>query len=222
MTLYWVLMALVPVPGCGAGSFTVDCNFARWIDSILLEGHMWSRSKTWDPEGIVSTLPAVGTTMLGVFAGQILALVRTQAEKATWLFLCGNALMLGGTVLSLAMPVNKQLWTVPYALLMAGIAYVVFAGCYWLIDVLGWNRFARPFAIYGVNALAVYVLSGLFARLLSLIPAGDSSLRTAIWRSVFEPLSTPANSSLLFAFAHVLLFWAIAWIMHRKDWIVRV
>jgi predicted acyltransferase len=220
--VYWVLMKMVPVPGCGAGSFEMDCNFAKWIDGMLLSGHMWAASKTWDPEGLVSTLPAIANTVFGIFAGQILASRRERPAQVAWLFFAGNLLIFAGMMLSTWMPINKQLWTVPYALFTSGIAFVVFASCLWLIDVQGWNRYARPFAIYGMNALVVYVLSGLFARTLSVIRVGDISLRTWVWRNLFEPLGSPANASLLFSLAHVGLFLAIAWWMYRRNWIVRV
>ena len=223
LAVYWVLMKSVNVPGCGAGSFEMECNFAKWIDGMLLTGHMWAQSKTWDPEGLISTLPAVANTMLGIFAGQILANRRGgAAEKAAWMFFAGNVLMFSGMMLSTWMPVNKQLWTVPYALFTSGLAFVVFACCYWLVDIHGWRRFARPFAVYGMNALAMYVLSGLFAKTLGVIRVGDISLRTWIWRNWFEPLASPPNASLLYSLAIVAIFWLIAWAMYRRNWIVRV
>ena len=222
LAVYWVLMKTVAVPGCGAGSFEMDCNFAKWIDGMLLTGHMWAASKTWDPEGLISTLPAVANTMFGIFAGGILAGRRAPAEKSAWMFFGGNVLMFAGLLLSTWMPINKQLWTVPYALFTSGLAFVVFASCYWLVDIQGWRRFARPFAVYGVNALAVYVLSGLFAKTLGLIQVGDVSLRTWVWRTVYEPLASPSNASLLYSLSFVALFWLVAWGMYRRNWIVRV
>ena len=222
LATYWVLMKTVPVPGCGADSFEMDCNFAKWIDGMLLTGHMWAQSRTWDPEGLISTLPAVANTMLGIFAGQILANRRTAAEKSAWMFFAGNALMFAGMMLSTWMPINKQLWTVPYALFTSGLAFVVFACCYWLVDIQGWRRFAAPFSIYGVNALAMFVLSGLFAKTLGLIRVGDITLRTWIWRNWFVPLASPPNASLLYSLAIVGLFWMVAWAMYRRNWIVRV
>jgi predicted acyltransferase len=219
---YWILMKLVPVPGCGAGSFAMECNFAKWIDGMLLAGHMWSSSRTWDPEGIVSTLPAIGNTVFGIFAGQILASRHDRPVQVASLFFTGNVMMFAGMMLSTWMPINKQLWTVPFALFTSGIAFVIFACCLWLIDVHGWKRYSKPFAVYGVNALAMYVLSGIFADLLNVIRIGDVSLRTLLWRNVFEPLASPANASLLFSLAHVGLFLAIAWWMYRRNWIVRV
>jgi predicted acyltransferase len=212
---YWVLMMT-------GGDFTVENNYARYVDGLFLNGHMYSQTRTWDPEGIVSTLPAVANTLFGIFCGEILRLKLTAEQKTGWLFLTGNCLVLAGLLLSTWMPINKMIWTTSYAVFTSGLAFVVFAGTYWLVDVQRWRRFARPFAIYGMNALAVYVLSGLFARLLGLIRIGGQSVRTLIWRNIFEPLAPAPEASLLFAVAHSLLFFAIAYWFYRKNWIVRV
>ncbi|MBC7927683.1 MAG: DUF5009 domain-containing protein, partial [Bryobacteraceae bacterium] len=192
------------------------------VDGRFLSGHMYSHTKSWDPEGIVSTLPAIATMMFGIFCGQMLRVQRRMEETCVWLYFTGNALIFSGMILATWMPINKMLWTASYALFTAGIAYVVFAACYWLVDVKGWKRFALPFTIYGMNALAVYVLAGILADLLNVIRVGERSLRTTIWRSVFEPLAAPANASLLFSLAHVVLFFGVAYWLYRRNWIVRV
>ena len=219
--LYWVLMTMVHVPGCGAGSFTVDCNFEKWVDGMFLSGHMYSQTKTWDPEGIVSTLPAIVNVLLGIFAGDILRRGRTPAERASWLFFAGAGLTFAGLMLSTWMPINKSLWTAPYALFTSGLAYTVFACCYWLVDVLQWQRFTKPFIVYGLNALAMFVLSGIIARLLSVIRVGDQTLRSIIWRNMFEPLAAAPEASLAFALANVAVCWLVAWWMYRRNWILR-
>lgn len=219
--VYWVLMMWVPVPGCGAGSFTVECNFARWIDGTVLAGHMWSRSKVWDPEGLVSTLPAIANTMFGIFAGQILASRREAREKTIWLFVAGNLLVFAGMMASTWMPVNKSLWTVSYALLTSGIAYVIFAICYWLVDQLGWQRWKAPFVIFGVNALAMFVVSGMFGRLASMVKIGGMSVGTLAWDNVYSGLGG-ANGSLAYGLTHVALCFLVAWAMYRRGWILKV
>lgn len=221
LSAYWVLMKTVDVPGCGAGSFEVGCNFAKWIDGMTLSGHMYSQTKTWDPEGIVSTLPAVANVLFGIFAGQILRLPRSASEKTNWLCFAGSLLIFTGLMLSTWMPVNKSLWTVPYAIFTSGLAFLVFGCCHFLVDVLEWRRFAKPFAVYGMNALAMFVLAGIFAKLTGLIRVGDVSLRALAWKNVFAPLGNGAVASLLFSLAHVALFWLIAWWMYRRNWFIR-
>ncbi|MGH9629791.1 MAG: acyltransferase family protein [Bryobacteraceae bacterium] len=222
LAVYWILMMYVPVPGCGAGSLTPDCNFAKWVDGQLLSGHMYRATKTWDPEGVVSTLPAIATVMFGVFAGAVLRLERAASSRTVLLLVIGAAQMITGSVLGIWMPINKMIWTVSYSLFTAGLACLIFAACYWLVDVRNWRRFSKPFAIYGMNALVVYALSGLFGRTLSLVRIGDVSLRQWLWQTFFEGLGPPSFASLLYAATHVVLFWAIAWLMHRQNWVVRV
>ncbi|MDZ4797694.1 MAG: DUF5009 domain-containing protein [Bryobacteraceae bacterium] len=221
MAVYWVLMTVVEVPGCGAGSFAVDCNFAKWIDGMVLSGHMWSRSKTWDPEGLVSTMPAVCTTLFGIFAGQILASRRSAGEKTVWLFVAGNLQVFAGMMLSTWMPVNKQLWTVPFALWTSGIAYVVFAICYWLVDQRGWQRWKAPFVFFGVNALAMFVVSGMLARVVSMVKIGGVSLSRLAWDGFYGELGG-ANGSLLYGLTHVLVCFLVAWGLYRRGWILKI
>lgn len=219
---YWALMTLYPVPGVGPGHLEKEANFARYIDGIVLTGHMWSQTKVWDPEGIVSTLPAISTCLFGVFMGYLLRLNREPAERAVWMFVMGNALMAAGSALSTWMPINKNLWTSTYSIFMAGLASVVFAFCYWFVDVQGWRKWTQPLAIYGMNAIAVFVLSGLLARSMGLIKVGSKSLQALIFETAFLPLASPINASLLYAIAYVLLFYGVAYGMFRKGWFVRI
>jgi predicted acyltransferase len=219
---YWLLMKLYPVPGYGAGILEQQGNFEQYIDGLVLSGHMWSQTKTWDPEGIVSTLPAIATTLFGILAGQLLQVKRSMEEKTAWMFFGGNCLLFAGLMLSTWMPINKKLWTTSYSVFMAGMAMVVFASCYWLIDVKKWQRLGRPFAIYGMNAITVFVLSGLVARMLGIVTISGVSLHTLIYESVFAPLASPINASLLFAIANVLFFYVIAFVMYRKKWFIRL
>jgi predicted acyltransferase len=212
---YWILMA-------AGGDYTVENNFAKYVDGLFLGNHMYSQTKTWDPEGIVSTLPAVANTLFGIFCGEVLRSKLAPEQKSSWMFLIGNCLVLAGLLMSTWLPINKMIWTSSYAVFTSGLAFVVFAGTYWLVDVQRWNRFAKPFAVYGLNALAMYVLSSLLARTLSVIRLGDQSLRTFIWRNIFEPIAPAPEASLLFALSHSLLFLAVAYLFYKRNWIIRV
>ncbi len=198
-------------------------TFSQYADGLFLTGHMYSATKTWDPEGIVSTLPAIGTALFGILCGHLLRSGYQMAEKAAWMLVSGNALIFLGLALDYWQPINKQLWTVPYTLLMAGLALVVFGSCYWLIDVRGHRgRLTRAFAILGMNALAVYILSGLIARMLGLIKPGGVSIRAMLYQNLFAPLASPYHASLLWALANVAVCWLAAWIMYRRGWFLRV
>lgn len=199
------------------GNFDLETNYARWVDSKLLAGHMWSHTKVWDPEGIISTIPAIATMLFGILAGHIVRAVKTPAERATWLFLTGNVLIAAGQIWTVWMPINKNLWTGSYSVFMAGMASVILAIWYWLVDVQGWTRWTRPLAIYGMNAIAVFILSGLIGRLL-----GIFQLQKPIFQSVFAPLSSsPFNASLYYAIAMVLFLYAIAYGMYRRKWFLK-
>ena len=225
---YWALLTLVPVPGHGAGVLEPTGNLAWWIDAHLLAGHTWSGAPApgFDPEGILSTIPAIATTLFGVVAGH---LVRASSGPALSLRLVrdGAILLTLGAVWGLVFPLNKNLWTSSYAVFMAGWAMVLLGGFHWLIDVRGWKRWAAPLVIYGSNALAMFVLAGLVGKLLYLIKwtgvDGQAvTLKGWIYQICFVPLASPVNASLLFATAFVLVFFGIAWGLWRKKWFVKI
>jgi predicted acyltransferase len=186
-TAYWMLMTLVPVPGVGPGHLDPENNLSAYVDRLLLTGHMWSQTKTWYPEGAISTLPAIATALFGILTGHLLRMRREPAEKVAWLFTGGNLLIFTGPVLSVWMPIYKKIWTTPYSVFMAGLATVCFALCSWFVDIQGWRRWSRPFAIYGMNAIAVYILPGVVARGLSLIKVGGVPLQKIIYSTRRAP-----------------------------------
>jgi predicted acyltransferase len=222
LSVYWLLMKMVPVPGYGAGVLGVEGNLEQYIDGMFLKGHMYRLTRTQDPEGIVSTLPAIATALFGTLAGQLLQAKRSMEEKTSWLFFSGNCLIFAGLMLSTWMPINKKIWTSSFSVFMAGMASVVFACCYWLVDVKQRKRYSKPFIIYGMNAITIYALAGMVARLLGFIKVGGISLHEYLYENLFAPLSAPQNASLMYAIANVLFFYLIAYGMYRKKWFVRL
>lgn len=227
LVIYCTLMKMAPVPGFGAGILEKEGNFAQYIDQLVLSGHMWASSKTWDPEGIVSTLPAIATVLFGILTGHLLRSRLTPESKTAWLMVMGNGLMGAGLVWAWWLPINKPLWTSSYSLLMAGMAANVFGCCYWLIDIKGYQRWSRPLAIYGMNAITVYVLAGLLSKLSSFIKVAsvDGSEITAgkwIYENIYAPLASPMNASLLYALTYVAILYGVSWFMYRMKWFVRV
>lgn len=218
---YWLLMTLVPVPGCGRGNFSKECNLAKYIDGIVLSGHMWSQTKTWDPEGILSTIPAIATTLFGILMGYLVRSKFTPAEKTVWMFVMGILLLWAGSIINNWLPINKNLWTSSYSVFMAGLASIVFALCHWTVDVLGYRRWMRPFAIYGMNAIAVFTLTGVIGRSLDIVKIGAMPLETWIYNNMFLPLASPVNASLLYAIANVLFYYAVVYFMYRRGWFIR-
>lgn len=218
---YWLLMAYAPVPGFGSGRLDVEGNFAHYIDSIVLGKHNYASTKTWDPEGIVSTLPSIATALFGIMAGHILRLRKELAERTNWLFLTGIVLIALGLMIDPWLPINKKLWTSSFALFMAGLDFVVFAAFVWLVDAQGYKRWTRPFVILGMNAISIYMVSELLAETLGSIHTASGSLRSVIFDSVFTPIASPYNASLLYAISFTLVMFAVAYGMHRKGWYLR-
>lgn len=214
---YWLIMKLVPVPGYGAGDLAVEHNIANYIDRIVLGTHNYAGTKDWDPEGIVSTLPSIATALFGIMAGHILRLRRQLSERTTWLFLTGNVLVGLGLIADIWLPINKKLWTSSFSVFMAGLDFVVFAICLWLVDGCGFKRAVKPFVIIGMNAITVYMISELLDEALSAL-----HWRVPLFHAVFAPLATPMNASLLYALSYTLLLWLISFGMYRRGWFWRV
>ena len=169
---YWALMSWVPVPGFGAGDLSPEGNLAAWLDRLVLGVHMWSGGGgVYDPEGLLSTLPAISTTLAGLFTGDFLRSERELGPRfATSLRLAlgGAALVAAGLLWDLVFPINKPLWTSSYVAWTAGWALLTLAALYWLVEVRGLHRWTRPLVIYGMNAITVFVASGLLAKTLIL------------------------------------------------------
>ncbi|WP_246010674.1 acyltransferase family protein [Hymenobacter perfusus] len=229
LIFYNVLMQLVPVPGFGPANLEAGTNLGAWLDrAVLGEAHLWKQSRTWDPEGLLSTLPAVGTGLLGLLAGQWLR--RREVEPATrvvWLFVAGMGCVLLGMVWNGWFPINKALWTSSYVLYTGGLALATLAGLYWLIDVQQYRRWTLPALVYGVNAITVFFLSGLIPRLLNMVQvtgaAGEKvGLRTWLYDTLFVPYFSPVNASLAGALVCVLIWLVVLWLMYRRNLIIKV
>ena len=226
MAVYWLLMAFVPVPGYGAGRLDVEGNFAHYVDRMVLGSHNYIWTKTWDPEGIVSTLPAIATCLLGVIAGHILAANRSIGERAARMLGLGIGLTMAGLLCNHWLPINKKLWTDSFTLFMAGLDFIMFAGFLWLVDGRGWKRAVKPLVIMGSNAIVIYLASEFLDEALGWIrwstAAGEISLRGWIYAHVFAGLGGPYNASLIYAIAYVLVLYLFAWFLYRRGWFVRV
>ena len=215
LAAYWALMTFAPVPEYGAGRLDVEGNFAHYADRIVLGAHNYRSTKTWDPEGVVSTLPAIATCLLGLLAGGIVKMKRSIGERAVWLAVPGVALAAAGLAGSHWEPINKKLWSDTFVLSMAGFDFVVFAGLLWAVDGLGWRHFLKPFTWLGMNAIAIYLLSEFL----------DEALNWAHWKQpiydrVFAGLGSPENASLGYALAYVAVHFLTAWLLYRRGWFI--
>jgi hypothetical protein len=193
LSVYWVLMAAY-------GGFTVEHNFARYVDGLFLTGHMWSQTKTWDPEGIVSTLPSIATALFGLLSGKLMGNPLKMAASAV-------ALIAAGQVMNIWLPINKSLWTSSFSVFMAGLALLVFTALYYIIDVRGFKRWTYPLVVYGTNAIAAYCFSAMIARL--------AHPFMVAWLS-------PKNASLFYAVCNVLAVYALCQLLYWRKWFIRL
>ncbi len=223
LVLYWFLLNFVPVPGVGHPNLEPETNLGAWLDHLLLRGHLWSQSKVWDPEGLLSTLPAISTGLSGVLVGHLIRSSQPNLDKVVWLFIAGAGCIFTGLLWDLSFPINKALWTSSYVLYTSGIAMQCLAFCYWFIDVLGYKSWTTPWVAFGSNAITAYVLSGLVARLMGLIEVSpDLSLKQWIYQNLLNSWMDPYLASLVFAILFVLIIFIPIWIMHKRGILVKV
>lgn len=224
LVFYYLSMTLIPVPGIGPANLEPETNLGAWIDrSVLTTAHLWKSSKTWDPEGIWSTIPAVATSLAGILCGLWLKKEDDPGNKISWMFTFGIAGILGGWIWDLFFPINKSLWTSSFVLYTGGWAVCGLALLYWLIDVKGYRRFTTPFVIYGINAITVFFVSGLVPRILTRIDVAEGvNLRQWLYQTFYTPWFSPVNASLAWAVSYVLGWFVILWIMYKKGIVIKV
>jgi predicted acyltransferase len=252
LLVYWLLMTAVPVPDCEAATINDKaCNLAAWLDrTILTEAHIWRAGKVYDPEGILSTIPAIVTTLSGVLTGSWLTRPtlrmgsppvaddvdaeqseiqnpKAKIETALGIFFFGTVLLAVGWSWSLLFPLNKSLWTSSYVVYSSGLALLTLGVCYYLIEIRGYKRWAKPFVVFGVNALALFVFSGIMARILGIIrvagPEGkDISLQQWIFNNLFLSWAEPVNASLAYAVTFILFWLVLMWLLYRRRILIKV
>jgi predicted acyltransferase len=154
---YWALMTFVPVPGVGTGSYAMDANLANWIDLNYLPGMKWNVTR--DPEGLLSTLPAIGSCLLGMLAGLLLHERRIEPQqKSLWLIGAGLLAVVTGYLWGLQFPIIKQIWTSSFVLVAGGYSAILLGVFYQFIDVWEWRKWSTVFVWIGTNAIALYML----------------------------------------------------------------
>ncbi len=229
LLLYWFLMAVVPVPDGNPPNLQPDTNFGAWLDrTILGTNHLWKQAVTWDPEGLLSTMPAVATGMIGVFTGLWLKTNRDDYQKLTGIFAIGTILVAMGLTWDVVFPINKKIWTSSYVLYVGGVGLLFLGVVYWLVDVLEYKKWIKPFVVYGTNALFAYFMSSFVVKLMMIpqwkLPDGSpQNLYGKIYYDVFEPLfASPYNASLAFAVAYVLFIMGLTWILYWRKIFIKV
>lgn len=217
LIVYCLVMTRFAAPGYAPGDLTKEGSIASFIDRELLGAHIWRQGKVYDPEGLLSTIPAVATTLLGILTGHWLRSERSQFEKVVGMFVAGAVCVVLGWAWNSFFPINKALWTSSYVLFTAGLALQFLALCYWLIDIKGYRRWAWPFEVFGVNALALFVGSALMVKLM-----GVFKVQGWIFRNLFLSWAAPINASLAYAIAFILLWLFLMWLLYRKRIYIKV
>ncbi|MCA0375166.1 MAG: DUF5009 domain-containing protein [Gemmatimonadetes bacterium] len=231
---YWALQTLVPVPDTGVpGRFVLDKPdqlLSAWLDrTILGTNHLWSGSKTWDPEGLLTTMPAIGTMMLGTFAGRWIARQdRALTDRLAALFAAGAIAMMLGLMWHWVFPINKSLWTSSYVVFTAGMAAVSLATCMWVIDVMGVQRWTTPFVDYGMNPMLAFLGSGLMARCIASLwtwetaPGTRISAQAFVFKTWYASWLPPREASFAYAVSFVLLWWVILRAARARGFVLKV
>jgi len=213
---------LVPVPGVGAGNLTADGSLATYIDRLILSpAHLYRGG--FDPEGLLSTLPAVATVMFGYAAGAWARPLPRESRVAGGLAAAGIVCLGVGWLWGAVFPINKQLWTSSYVVYSAGWSLLLFAACYEILEVRRWRWVGWPLQILGVNAIALFVGSGIVARILLVNRVADGrSLYQWAYDTLFVPWAGALNGSLAFALVTVAVWWAVLYGLYRRGWFLRL
>ena len=239
LVVYFILMKHVHWNGYYVGDLSKEGSLASIIDRKVFGPHIWKQGIVYDPEGLLSTTGALATTLFGVLTGYLIrAKDKTPLEKVTVMFVAGIACMIIGWCWNPWFPINKSLWTSSYVFFTAGLALQFLALCYWLIDIKGYKRWTKPFVIFGVNAIVLFVGTGLMAKLMGMnygfmgrlssllhINQPDGSpmaLQPFIYNQLFASWLSPNKASLAFAVSFILLWLFLMWLLFRKNIVIRV
>jgi len=222
---YWGALTVFAVGGYTAGELTPEGNLGGYVDRLILGSQHLYKGGPFDPEGLLSTLPAVVTVLTGYFTGEWLRVQQIKTRTSINLAICGLSCVVIGHLWGFLFPINKQLWTSSYVVFTAGWALLLLAACYETIEVRDW-KWGRPFEIMGLNAIFLFVASGIVARILlkTHIGTGANSSTTYTWiyENWFLPWAGPLNGSLAFAVTAVLFWWLILYGMYRRGWAIKI
>jgi len=225
---YYILMCFVPVPGVGYANLNPETNLGAWLDrTVFGTQHLWNQKKVWDPEGLLGTIPAIGTGLFGIRVGSWL---RNKAHdvstKMTWMFIYGAGAIILALIWDVFFPINKQLWTSTFVLYTGGLATIILAMLYWQIDVQGYKRATPFFVAFGMNSITAYILAGVVPALIGRIKVNLHGHKvdafTYVYQTVIVPNFSPVNASLVGGILVVLEIWVIMWVLYKRNIIIKV
>jgi len=227
---YWAMMTLIPVPGIGEANLDKGTNLASWLDSVLLKGHMYRGTVTWDPEGVLSTVPSIVNGIIGLLIGQLLQTDTIKIQKAQKMGIIGTILIFFGLIWDIIFPINKSLWTSSYVLYTTGLATIVLTILYYTIDIANYKKGFKPFLIWGVNPMIVFFSSQIIPQALVMIefqnphnPSEKINLLNYLYTFGIAPFfSNPMTASLAGALVYVGIWTFILWIFYKNKLIFKV
>jgi predicted acyltransferase len=227
---YWVIMTLIPAPGFEITNLEKGTNLAAWVDSALLKGHMWEVTNTWDPEGVLSTIPAIATGIIGLLIGQLLNSPLLKMEKAKKMAIIGIILIVLGQLWNIVFPINKALWTSSYVLYTAGLATLVLSILYYCIDIADYKKGTKLFLIWGVNPMIVFFLSEIIPQAMVMISfpnpknkAEQINLLDYLYTFGVQPFfNNPMTASLMFALLYASLWTILLAYFYKKKMYFKV
>jgi predicted acyltransferase len=217
---YYIIMTFIPVPGVGYANLEPTTNLGAWLDrTVFTTNHLWAESKTWDPEGLLGTIPAVATGLFGIRLGTwIKRKDHEDSVKVTWMFVYGVIAVILALIWDLFFPINKALWTSSFVLYTGGLATIGLALSYWLIDVRGHKKFTSIFVAFGANAITAYILADFIPHYMGKIKIGGKPM----YNVLFAPYFSPVNASLASALFTVFCIWIVMWLLYKRKIIIKV
>ena len=227
LLLYWLILWSFSIIN-GLDPYGLESNLPRWLDLVLLGNtHLYHGTGIpFDPEGLLSTLPAIITVLIGYITGTVIQEMENGIGKVKYLLKAGVTITIIGWIWGFFFPINKQLWTSSYVLFTGGIAIITLAICIYFIDIKGFKKLAHPFVIFGTNSIFLFVASGLWVKTILkikfILNEKTVSGYTYLYQTIFQPLAGDMNSSLLFALSNVGIWWMILYWMYRKKIFIKI
>jgi len=221
LVLYWIIVAFIPVPGIGKPDLSIPAsNWANYFDTLILPGVMWQ--ETWDPEGILSTFPAIVSGIIGMLIGKLYLSVKDENKRLVWLFFVGFAMFLAGGLWNWFFPINKNIWTSSFVLYTAGLGTLGLAACILVVDIWGYTKWTFIGRVYGANAITSYVLAGMLTAVFYRLRFGGASLNEWFMNGFTQMGIDPKFASMLYALIYMLIIFIPALIMYRKKIFIRI
>lgn len=218
---YWYVMTQIPVNG-ELTLLTEKSNFAAVIDTkILSRAHMW---KIYDPEGLLSTIPAIATSIFGMLFGMVLIGKNKSSQEKLVLFIgIGIVTLILGYLFGVVFPINKALWTSSFVLVTGGWACLIFALIYYVTDVLKKIKWGTPAIVFGSNAITVFFLSGIIGRIFSMFKVDDNvSIHGFLFKNLSSVIINPKLSSLIYSIVVIAFYYLVAFILYKKKIFIKV